>query len=159
VRYSGAKQWTIRAERKEGSLRLLLENYAELADLRDNCKEQRKKHTDACVQMGPVPKPWKAKDADGNLAWMKIGSQQFWTDILQNRSPAGIQARTDLLRESQERVTALLRELKQNFTELSDFDDFGQPGSGRLARRIAETLRHTSHCQVMDLRVVSTRQK
>lgn len=136
-----------RAANKQGSLLLLLENYAELAQFRDDCEAQRKKDPSACLHDGRIPHPWDVKDHSGRNAWLAFGSQGFWAGIRQNRTPAGITPKTDLLAASKEQVDALQRTLNKDFFELRDAADLnGKPGSAAKARQLVEAVRSESTC-------------
>jgi hypothetical protein len=130
---------------KLGSLLLLLESYAELARFRDDCEASRKKDPEACVHHGRVPRPWLEKQ--GKAGWLRFGSSAFWAAVLQNRAPAGITPRTDLLAAAKEQVKAIAESLRKNFFEVRDIADLkGRAGTAGAASHLAELVRQESTC-------------
>jgi hypothetical protein len=136
-----------RPENKQRSLLLLLENYAELTEFRDNCEKERRKSAEACVRKGRLPKPWEKLKQGEHPAWQSLGSREFWSEIRQGRSPAGISPKTDLLNASRREVRAIESALRANFFELREAADLGgKAGSAATARRILEAVRAESNC-------------
>lgn len=135
------------AGNKQGSLILLLDSYSELAAIRDGCVEKRKTDPAACIEKGRLPKPTAAPDL-ARYPWMKIGSSKFWSEVNSGRTPAGIEKKTDLLRETDAQVKDLSAVLKKEFFDFRDAADLGgKPGSGATARQLAEDVRQLSTCK------------
>ncbi|MGZ3662572.1 MAG: hypothetical protein ACXVCK_20910, partial [Bdellovibrionota bacterium] len=141
-----ATRTELKARNKTGSLLLLLENYGEHTTFRDQCEEERKTNPQACMEKGRLPKPWEVKDTH-KYPWITFGSNKFWSEINQNRSPAGIERKTDLLRESAAQVNAIKDVLKKEFFDFRDAADLGgKKGSGPAAQKLADTVRGESTC-------------
>ena len=120
----------LRATNKQGSLLLLLENFAELAEERHRCEKNRKSDPSACMIEIPSSskKSRKALKAETDLR-KKIRSRRFWVDHAMNRVPAGIKHRTDVLEQIRPEMKAIVENLRKHFFELrnaADLDEIGR---------------------------------
>jgi hypothetical protein len=136
----------VTAGNKQGTLVLMLDNYAELANYRDRCVSERKRNPQACIEKGHLPKPGVEQNV-ARYPFLSLGSDKFWTDVNSGRTPAGIEKKTDFIREIDEQLNQLQGALKKEFFDFRDAADLaGKPGSGALAQKMAASVRQQSTC-------------
>jgi hypothetical protein len=132
------------ANNKLGSLSLMLENYAELAQFRDACLSARKNSPAACTHVGRISA--NPKDA-ARLPWLALGSRAFQADVRLSRAPASSQPHADLLRSAEEQIKALDKALNKDFFEFRDVGELASaPDSASKSRALGDLVYCESIC-------------
>jgi hypothetical protein len=78
---------------------------------------------------------------------MSISSGKFWSEVNSGRTPAGIEKKIDLLRETAAQLNDLRAVLKKEFFDFRDAADLGQKESAATsARQLSAQIRAQSTC-------------